>query len=91
MQTSTTLQLAQRGLITLPKSLRDEYGLSPGDTLTLIDLGGVFVLSPYPSQVDQIAARISERLSARGESLESMLTALREVREAYDPDDPDIS
>lgn len=91
MQTSTTLQLAQRGLITLPKSLRDEYGLNPGDTLTLIDLGGVFVLSPYPSQVDQIAARISERLSARGESLESMLTALREVREAYDPDDPDIS
>jgi bifunctional DNA-binding transcriptional regulator/antitoxin component of YhaV-PrlF toxin-antitoxin module len=83
MQTSTTLQLAQRGLITLPKSLRDEYGLNPGDSLTLIDIGGVFVLSPYPSQIDQITARISERLSERGETLESMLATLREVREEY--------
>lgn len=83
MQSSTTIQLAQRGLITLPKTLRDEYGLNPGDTLTLIDIGGVFVLSPYPSQIDQITARISEKLSERGESLESMLAALREAREDY--------
>ena len=83
MQPSTTLQLAQRGLITLPKPLRDEYGLNPGDSLTLIDIGGVFVLSPYASQIDQITARISEQLSERGETLESMLAALREVREEY--------
>ena len=83
MKTSITLQLAQRGLITLPKPLRDEYGLNTGDTLTLIDIGGVFVLSPYPSQIDQITARISEQLSERGETLESMLAALREVREEY--------
>ena len=87
MQPSTTLQLAQRGLITLPKPLRDEYGLNPGDTLTLTDLGGVFVLSPSPSQNDQIAARISEQLSERGETLESMLAALREVREEYGRED----
>ena len=87
MQPSTTLQLAQRGLITLPKPLRDEYGLNTGDTLTLIDIGGVFVLSPYPSQIDQITARISEQLSERGETLESMLAALREVREEYGRED----
>lgn len=87
MQPSTTLQLAQRGLITLPKPLRDEYGLNPGDSLTLIDIGGVFVLSPYPSQIDQITARISEQLSERGETLESMLAALREVREEYGRED----
>ena len=87
MKTSITLQLAQRGLITLPKPLRDEYGLNTGDTLTLIDIGGVFVLSPYPSQIDQITARISERLSERGETLESMLAALREVREEYGRED----
>lgn len=87
MQRHTTLQLAQRGLITLPKSLRDEYGLNPGDSLTLIDIGGVFVLSPFPSQIDQIAARISEQLKDRGETLESMLAALREVREEYGRED----
>jgi hypothetical protein len=49
----------------------------------LIDLGGVFVLSPYRPQIDQISARISERLHERGENLESMLAALREAREEY--------
>ncbi len=87
MQTPTTLQLAQRGLITLPKALRDEYGLNAGDNLTLVDLGGVFVLSPYPSQNDQVAARISEQLSERGETLESMLAALRAAREEYGQED----
>ena len=40
---SMTLQMAQRGVITIPKSLRESYGLRPGDTFTLLDLGGVFV------------------------------------------------
>jgi AbrB family looped-hinge helix DNA binding protein len=83
MQPSTTLQLAQRGRITLPKTLRDKYGLDPGDTLRLTDLGGVFVLSLSPSQIDQLAAGIGEQLSERGETLESMLAALREVREEF--------
>lgn len=31
--TSVDLQMAQRALITIPKSLRETYGLEPGDTL----------------------------------------------------------
>lgn len=78
-----TLQLAQRGLVTLPKALRDAYHLEAGDTLTLIDLGGVFVLSPRRAEVDRLADQLAQDLAARGESLESMLTALRESRERY--------
>jgi AbrB family looped-hinge helix DNA binding protein len=55
------LQMAQRGVITIPKSLRESYGLQPGDTFTLIDLGGVFVLSPRRSEIDAIADRIAEQ------------------------------
>jgi AbrB family looped-hinge helix DNA binding protein len=81
---SMTLHMAQRGLITIPKTLREAYGLKPGDALTLLDLGGVLVLSPKPSQVDELADRIAAELQAKGESLESMLQALREERERYD-------
>lgn len=81
-----TLQLAQRGLLTLPKALRDAYNLSPGDTMTLIDLGGVFVLSPRSSEVDRLADNIRQQLIEGGESLESMLHVLREAREQYDPE-----
>ena len=80
---SMTLHVAQRGLITIPKSLREVYGLQPGDALILLDLGGVFVLSPKPSQVDELADRIAADLQYKGESLESMLQALREERERY--------
>ncbi len=78
---SLTLQLAQRGVITLPKSLRESYGLKPGDSFTLLDLGGVFILSPQRSQIDAIADRIAAQLIDKGETLESMLEALREERE----------
>ncbi len=44
--TSVTLQMASRGIITIPKELREPYDLKKGDTFTLIDLGGVFILRP---------------------------------------------
>ena len=78
-----TIQLAQRGLLTLPKSIRQAYHLEPGEELTLIDLGGVFVLSPHRSEIDVLAGQISQSLGEKGESLESMLLALRETREKY--------
>ena len=78
-----TLQLAQRGIITLPKALREAYKLEAGDTLTLIDLDGVFVLSPRRAEVDRLADQIASDLAKQGETLESMLAALRESRQQY--------
>jgi bifunctional DNA-binding transcriptional regulator/antitoxin component of YhaV-PrlF toxin-antitoxin module len=78
-----TVQVVKRGLLTLPKALRDAYDIAPGDALTLLDLGGVFVLSPRLSEVDVLAEPIAVDLQARGETLESMLQALREEREKY--------
>jgi len=79
-----TLQVAQRGVVTLPKSLREQYGIEPGDELTLLDIGGVFVLSPRRSEIDRLTDRLAAELRGRGETLESMLQAVREVREKYD-------
>lgn len=78
---SLHLQMAQRGVITIPKSLRESYGLQPGDTFTLIDLGGVFVLSPRRSEIDTIADKVVAQWTEDGETLESMLQALREERD----------
>jgi AbrB family looped-hinge helix DNA binding protein len=80
---STTVQVAQRGLITLPKTLREDYNIRPGDLLTLLDIGGVFVLSPRRSEVDAMADRVRSEWQDQGETLESMLQALREERAKY--------
>lgn len=77
----TTVQMTDRGVITLPKKLRDAYRLRGGDYLTLLDLGGVFILSPQPTQIDALADQVAEQWAADGQTLETMLQALREERE----------
>jgi bifunctional DNA-binding transcriptional regulator/antitoxin component of YhaV-PrlF toxin-antitoxin module len=84
MTDTISLQVAQRGLVTLPKALRQAYSIREGDQLTLLDLGGVFVLSPRRSEIDRIADQIGSALVEQGESLESMLQALRETRQRYE-------
>jgi AbrB family looped-hinge helix DNA binding protein len=79
--TSINLHMAKRGVITIPKSLRDAYGLESGDALTLIDLGGVFVLSPRRSEIDTMADKVADQWTEDGETLASMLQALREERD----------
>lgn len=85
MNNTFRVQVVQRGLITLPKELREQNRIDEGDTLTLIDLGdGVFVMSPRRSRVDAIADKLAKAWEDSGETLESMLKTLREVRAEYD-------
>ena len=83
MPESAALRMGQRGVVTLPKDLREQYHLEAGADLTLLDLGGAFVLSPRRSEVDALAERLSDTLARKGESLQGMLKAVREEREKY--------
>jgi len=85
MNNTFQVQVVRRGIITLPKELRDHNNIEEGDMLTLIDLGdGVVVMSPQRSRVDEIANKLAKEWQDSGESLESMLSTLREVRAEYD-------
>lgn len=77
------IQLAQRGQMTFPKLLRDRYQLQSGDEFTIIDIGGVFILSPKNSEIDRLAQQVRARLEEKDASLEEMLEFLREERENY--------
>ena len=79
------VQVVRRGIITLPKELRESNNIEEGDMMNLIDLGdGVVVMSSQRSRVDDIADKLAKEWKDSGESLESMLTTLREVRAKYD-------
>lgn len=79
---SMTMQVVQRGQITLPKELRDTYNIKTGDTFDIVDLGeGQFLLRRGKSQVDEICDRINAELDAANVSLEDMLAHLRTKRE----------
>ena len=81
MDNTFIVQVDKSGLIPLPKKLRKLNKIREGDMLTLIALGdGVFVVSPRRSQADEIANKLAKEWLESGETLESMLSTLREVR-----------
>ena len=55
--------------------------MRPGDTSTLLELGGVLVLSPRRDEIDMLAERMRAPWTEEGEALETMLQALREERD----------
>ena len=79
----STLQVRQRGTVTLPAELRQEYGIEPGDTFRLIDLDGIFVLTPMVTMVPELAREIERARNEAGLSIEELLVNLREQRERY--------
>ena len=78
-----TVQLRDRGVVTLPKALRDRYGLSPGDALRVVDLDGVFVVTPMVPMVPELAREIERLRTEAGLSTEDLLDGLRRERERY--------
>ena len=80
--TAVKLELVPQGHLTLPQSLRDQYGLGDGHLMTLVDIGGVFLVSPRPISVDASADSMRDGLLASGATLEGMLADIRQRREA---------
>lgn len=79
------IRVGQQGVITLPKELRYQKDIQEGDMLSLLTLSdNVFVLSWGRSRVDKVADQLAEEWRDSGESLESMLSALRDVRSERD-------
>ncbi|GJM42185.1 MAG: hypothetical protein DHS20C20_24670 [Ardenticatenaceae bacterium] len=78
-----TVQVRQRGTLTLPADLRDKYGIQTGDTFRLVDLDGIFVLTPMVPMVPELAREIEQMRLEAGLSTQELITSLREQREIY--------
>jgi len=78
-----TIQVRQRGTMTLPANLRQKYGIRAGDTFRLVDLDGIFVLTPMMPIVPELAREIERPRRETGLGLEELLNGLREQREQY--------
>ena len=84
MPAANTIQIRNKGSLTLPVEMRRKYDLNEGDIFTLIDLGeGAFLLTPQRSMVDRLGSKAEEILAQQGTSLEDVLQVLDEERERY--------
>ena len=80
---SEQVQVRQRGTLTLPATLREKYGIQAGDTFQLVDLDGIFVLTPMVPMVPELAREIERLRREAGLSTEELLQGLREQRARY--------
>ena len=78
-----TIQVRKRGTLTLPAEVRERYNIKPGDIFRLLDLDGIFVLTPMVPMVPELAREIERARIEAGLSVEEMLKGLREQRERY--------
>ncbi len=72
---TATVQIRQRGTLTLPAKLRAKYRLDNGDSLTVLDLDGSILLSPKIPMVPKLAAEIERLRRAAGLEMEDLLIA----------------
>ena len=79
----TLIQVRNRGVITLPAELREKYGIENGDVFRLVDLDGVFVLTPMVPLIPELAREIEQARLDAGISIEELLEGLREQRARY--------
>lgn len=78
-----TIQVRKRGVMTLPAELRKKYGIEAGDTFRVLDLDGIFVLTPTIPRVPELAREIESLRLEAGISMQELLEGSREQRERY--------
>jgi len=78
-----TIQVRERGVITLPAELREKYNIENGRIFRLVDLDGIFVFVPMVPMVPELAREIERIRLEAGLGIEELLQDLREQREQY--------
>ncbi len=74
------VQLRDRGVVTLPKEVRERYGLAADTPLTLIDWDGILVLSSRVPVVTELARQLAAERAVAGVTVDDLLTAWAQER-----------
>ena len=86
MMQKYTVQFRDRGIVTLPKAVRQRYGLASNTPLTLVDWNGTLILSSHIPVVTELAKQVAAERTAAGLSIRDLLTAW--AHERYGTDEP---
>jgi bifunctional DNA-binding transcriptional regulator/antitoxin component of YhaV-PrlF toxin-antitoxin module len=78
-----TIQVRERGVITLPAELREKYQIENGKIFRLVDLDGIFVFVPMVPMVPELANEIERIRLEAGLSVDELLDDLRKQRQRY--------
>ena len=80
MQTAFTVRVRERGQITLPQSVRNSLAVDTGDTLNLVQIDDILLLSPRQTMIPKLSQEFTELMHEEGVSLAELLQGLEEER-----------
>ena len=80
MQTYT-VQIRERGQLTLPRKVRTQMALDTGDALTLVQINDIILLSPRQPAIPKLAEEFSQLMDEADVTLADLLQGLDEERE----------
>lgn len=80
MQTTYAVRLRERGQITLPQPVRDRLAVDAGDTLNLVQIDDVLLLSPRQAVIPKLSQEFTALMTDEGVSLAELLRGLEEER-----------
>lgn len=90
MEAEFKVIVGRRGVITLPKKMRDQNKIKDGDILYMYELAsGAYVLKQQPSKIDQALDKLAEEWNPENISLEEIVQTVREIRAEYYEEHPE--
>ncbi len=81
MQTAFTVRVRERGQITLPQSVRNSLAVDTGDTLNLVQIDDILLLSPRQTMIPKLSQEFTELMHEEGVSLAELLQGLEKERQ----------
>jgi AbrB family looped-hinge helix DNA binding protein len=81
--------ISDKGLVVIPKEIREKYGLRKGDRVEFIEWGGQIVLVSLPRDPVQAALGILPRKGSMSDLLEEKRRELEEEERGLPPPSPD--
>ncbi len=78
------VQVRERGVVTLPKDVRERYGLATDTPLTLVDWDGLLVLSSRIPVVTELARQLAAERASENLSVDDLLSASAQDRYGAD-------
>lgn len=81
MQTAFAVRVRERGQITLPQPVRSSLAIDTGDTLNLVQIDDIVLLSPRQSMIPRLSQEFTSLMQEEGVSLAELLQGLEEERE----------
>jgi AbrB family looped-hinge helix DNA binding protein len=79
----STVRIRERGQVTIPSSFLKDLGLGENDTLDMIKIDEMLILTPRKPFGDAVAKKVESAMKRKGMTLDDLLGNLNDQRKKY--------